>query len=137
MLLRFSAACAVASVIIAAGALASLLNPRWGTEAVLILTTAWCFVPLAWGLWAMLAPARWVPGRLPTWGAILGVFAGVVAGPALDLPYRLGGMTGFRWAPIVAGPILYYLFWLPVRAAYVALADVRSPASFAAGSTGR
>lgn len=136
MLLRFTAACAVASVIIAAGALASLLNPRWGNDSARILTTAWCFVPLAWGLWAMLAPARWVPGRLPMWGAILGVFAGVVAGPALDLPLRLGGLSGVRWAPIVAGPIVYFVFWLPVRATYGALRAIRQPAASAGGSTG-
>ena len=59
MLRRFAAACAVAFVVIAVGAVISLLPPRWPAADARILTTAWCFVPLAWGLWAMLAPARW------------------------------------------------------------------------------
>jgi hypothetical protein len=75
MLHRFAAASAVASVIIAGGAIVSLLPPRWPAADARVLTTGWCFVPLAWGLWAMLAPARWVPRRLPVWGAILGLVA--------------------------------------------------------------
>ena len=63
MLHRFAAACVVASIVIAAGAAVSLLA-RWPAEGACLLTTAWCFVPVGWGLWAMLAPARWVPGRL-------------------------------------------------------------------------
>jgi uncharacterized membrane protein len=66
----------------------------------------------------MLAPAHWVPGRLPIWGAILGIVAGIIAGPALDLPLRLGGLSGVRWVPLVVGPIFYYFLWLLVRVAY-------------------
>ena len=120
MLNRFAAACVVASVIIAAGATGSLLW-RWPTAGTRIVTTAWCFVPLAWGLWAMLAPGRWVPGRLATWGAILGIGAGIIAGPVLDLPLRLAGVSGVRWVPLVAGPILYYFLWLLVGVAYRSL----------------
>jgi hypothetical protein len=121
MIHRFAAASAVASVLIAVGALASLLPPRWSAADALILTTAWCFVPLAWGLWAMLAPARWVPGRLPLWGAILGIVAGIIAGPVLDLPLRLAGLRDVRWMTLVIGPILYYLVWLLVPIAYRSL----------------
>src|SRR5512145_3359632 len=92
MLRRFAAASSVGSVVIAVGGAVSLLPPRWPPADALVLTTAWCFVPVAWGLWAMLAPARWVPHRLPLWGALLGVAAGIVAGPVLDLPLRLGGL---------------------------------------------
>ena len=117
---RFAAACSVASVVIAGGALVSLLVglPLKGAWT---LTTAWCFVPVAWGLWAMFAPARWVPNRLPVWGAILGVGAGIVAGPLLDLPSRLGGPSGARWLALVAGPLLYYVLWLLVGSAYRSL----------------
>jgi hypothetical protein len=118
MLRRFAAASTVASVVIAIGALASLLAPGWAPSDALVLTTAWCFVPAAWGVWAMLAPASWVPHRLPLWGAILGVAAGVVAGPVLDLPLRLGGLRDFRWITLIAGPILYCLVWLLVPVAY-------------------
>jgi hypothetical protein len=136
MLHRFAAASAVASVIIAVGAIVSLLPPRWPAADALILTTAWCFVPLAWGLWAMLAPVRWVPSRLPVWGAILGLVAGVIAGPVLDLPLRLGGLRGVRWLTLIVGPILYYLLWLLVPPAYRSLDVVmRHPPDAASAST--
>lgn len=121
MLRRFAAASAVASVVIAAGAAFSLLPPRWSAADARTITTAWCFVPLAWGLWAMLAPARWVRSRLPLWGAILGLVAGFIAGPVLDLPLRLGGLTGVRWTTLVVGPAIYYLFWLLVGVAHRSL----------------
>ncbi len=117
---RFAAACSVAAVVIASGALVSLLLGL-PLEGAWTLTTAWCFVPAAWGLWAMFAPARWVPNRLPVWGAILGVVAGIVAGPLLDLPSRLGGPSGARWLALVAGPLLYYVLWLLVGSAYRSL----------------
>ena len=121
MLRRFAAASSVAAVIIAGGAVVSLLPPRWSEGDARVLTTAWCFVPLAWGLWAMLAPSHWVPRRLPLWGAILGVAAGIIAGPILDLPLRLGGLRDIRWITLIAGPILYYVFWLMVPVAYRSL----------------
>ncbi len=117
---RFVAACAVGSVVIAAGAVLSLLL-RFPVEGAWILTTAWCFLPVAWGLWAMLAPSRWVPGRLSAWGAILGVAAGIIAGPLLNLPFRIGGLSGVRWIALVVGPVFYYLLWLPVGVAYRSL----------------
>ena len=119
---RFAAASAVGSVIIAAGAVLSLLPPRWPAADARVLTTAWCFVPLAWGLWATLAPARWIPRRLPAWGAILGLVAGLIAGPLLDLPQRLIGLRGVRWTTLIVGPIFYYLLWLLVPIAYRSLA---------------
>jgi hypothetical protein len=122
MLRRFAAASSVASLIIAIGAVVSLLPPRWSPADARVLTTAWCFVPLAWGLWAVLAPAHWVPRRLPLWGAILGVVAGIVAGPVLDLPLRLGGLRDLRWITLIVGPILYYVVWLLVPVAYRSLA---------------
>ena len=117
---RFAAACTVASILIGAAAAVSVLA-RFPAESASLLTLAWCFVPVAWGLWAMLAPSRWVPGRLPLWGAILGVAAGVVAGPVLDIPHRVGGWSGVRWLPLIVGPIFYYLLWLLVATAYRSL----------------
>lgn len=121
MLQRFAAASSVASVVIAIGALVSLLPPRWSPADARVLTTAWCFVPLAWGLWAVLAPAHWVPRRLPLWGAILGIVAGIVAGPVLDLPRRLGGLRDLGWVTLIVGPIFYYLVWLLVPVAHRSL----------------
>ena len=110
------------------GALAALLlSPP--AEATLVLTLAWCFVPVVWGFWAMLAPADWVPNRLPAWGAILGIGAGAVAGPLLDLPGRLGGPGGARWLVPLIGPVLYYPLWVLVRATYRSLRVRRRPAS--------
>jgi len=121
MLQRFAAACIVASVVVAVGAVVSVLPPRWPADDARVLTTAWCFVPVAWGVWAMLAPARWVPHRLPLWGAILGVLAGIVAGPVLDLPLRLAGLRDMRWITVLVGPILYYIVWLLVPVVYRSL----------------
>src|SRR5512146_1918529 len=117
MLHRFAAASVVAAVVIAAGALASLLAgfPREGAR---VLTTAWCLVPLAWGLWAMLAPKSWVPGRLALWGGVLGLVAGAMAGLVLNLPLRLFALSGVGWLPVVVGPVFYYLLWMAVRAIY-------------------
>lgn len=127
---RFAAASAIASVLIAGGAIASLLA-GWPTSGVRVLTTAWCFVPLAWGLWAVLAPSKWVPRKLPLWGAILGVLAGIMAGPVLDLPLRLADLHGLRWIPLVVGPIFYCLIWLLVRLAYNSL-RIQVPSAHAA-----
>jgi hypothetical protein len=69
----------------------------------------------------MLAPASWIRSRLPIWGAILGILAGIIAGPVLDLPLRLIGLSGVRWVPLVVGPIVYYFLWLLVGIAYRSL----------------
>ncbi len=127
MLHRFAAASAVASVVIAGGAIVSLLT-RWPAAGARVLTTAWCFVPAAWGLWAMLAAPRWVPHRLPQWGAILGLLAGIMAGPVLDLPLRLADVRGVRWVPMVVGPIFYYVLWVLVRFTYISLRVSRQSA---------
>ena len=117
---RFAAACTVASMLIWAGAAGSLLL-RLPVEGAWILTTAWCFVPVVWGLWAMLAPLQWVPDRLSAWGAILGVAAGIMAGPVLNLPLRIFGRSGVGWVAVVVGPIAYYFLWLLVGIAYRSL----------------
>jgi hypothetical protein len=135
MRLRFAAASSVASVVIAAGALVSLLPPRWPPADARVLTTAWCFVPLAWGLWAMLAPGSWVPRRLPLWGAILGVAAGIVAGPVLDLPLRLAGLRDLRWITLIVGPVFYYVIWLLVPVAHRSLGLDAQPPEAATGRT--
>ena len=133
MLQRFAAASSVGSAVIAIGALVSLLPPRWSAADARVLTTAWCFVPLAWGLWAMLAPAHWVPRRLPLWGAILGVVAGIIAGPVLDLPLRLAGLRDMRWITLILGPILYYVVWLFVPVVYRSLGPNVEPRAAAPG----
>jgi hypothetical protein len=93
MLQRFVAGSAMASIAIAFGALALILMPTLPLPRTYPLTIVWCFVPLAWGVWAVMAPARWVPARLPLWGAILGLVAGSLAAFTLNLPSRILGQT--------------------------------------------
>lgn len=69
----------------------------------------------------MFVPTSWVRSRLPIWGAILGLVAGIIAGPVLDLPLRLIGLSRARWWPLVVGPIFYYFLWLLVGVAYRSL----------------
>jgi hypothetical protein len=134
VLCLYGAACVVGSTVIAVGALITLLLPV-PADGVGILARAWCFVPAVWGLWAVLAPADWVPNRLPVWGAILGVAAGTIAGPVLDLPTRIGGLSGMSWLAIPVGPILYYALWLLVRNVYRSMAPEQSGPEAIAGKS--
>ena len=130
MLRRFVAGTAIASVLIACGAMAILLVPALGLPQTYPLAIVWCFVPLAWGLWAMLAPAAWVPDLLPIWGAFLGFIAGVLAAFVLNMPSGILGETipaGVRGLGVVVMVTLYYWFWILVMAAYRALGGA-SPA---------
>jgi hypothetical protein len=92
------------------------------------LLAVWCIVPAVWGLWAMVAPAAWVPRRLPPWGAILGLLAGTVVMFGLNLPLRMFGVAASvtqRGLAVLAFGGLYYLFWRVVRVVFEAL--TRSP----------
>ena len=85
------------------------------------MTHVWCFAPAAWGLWAMLAPSAWVPRRLPAWGSILGVIAGLLATFVLDMPGRILGVSvpfALRFVPVAVLAVFYFFLWLLVRAAY-------------------
>jgi hypothetical protein len=137
MFQRFAAATLVASIVVAAAAVVTLVPPRWPAADALFLTTAWCFVPLVWGLWAMLAPARWVPRRLPLWGALLGLVAGIIAGPVLDLPFRLIHLSRVRWTPLIVGPVFYFLLWSLVRVAYRSLHATDAASGTRSASTGQ
>ncbi len=120
MLRRFFAATAVASCLIALASAGTWLLAI-PAEARVLLTALWCFVPLAWGVWALLAPPRIVPNYLPSWGAGLGLIVGVMAGFVLDMPAKVLGqpLPWTHWAALVIGPVAYYLFWMIVRAVYV------------------
>ena len=70
-------------------------------------------------------PISWVPHRLPLWGAILGVIAGLVVLFGLDMPYRLSGQTlpvYLKVVGVLLAVILYYVLWMLVRAVYRSLA---------------
>lgn len=125
MIQRFVAASGIASIAIALGALALVVIPALSLQRAYPLTTIWCFVPLAWGIWALIAPAAWLPQRLPTWGAILGLIAGSLGAFALNLPSRILGMTVpavVRGVAVVVMAGFYYLLWMLVRVAYTSVA---------------
>ncbi|HVO79430.1 MAG TPA: hypothetical protein VMT28_01795 [Terriglobales bacterium] len=126
---RFAAGCAIASIAIALGALVIALTPGLTFERVYPLTIIWCVAPLAWGVWALLAPATWVPQRLPLWGAILGLIAGSLAAYVLNLPSRVLGETLSvvgRTVAMLVLMVFYYVLWMLVRMAYRSLASTTS-----------
>jgi len=135
MLKRFVAGTAIAAVGIACGALAILFVPAVPVQRSYLLPLVWCFAPLTWGIWALLAPCSWVPRRLPIWGAILGLIAGTLTAFVLNLPSRILGQTvpaALRGAGVAVIVALYYVLWMLVRAVYRALGptDSAAPKSF-------
>jgi len=121
MFRRFVSGSAIASMGVAVAALVILLAQGLAAQRFYPLTIMWCFAPLVWGLWAMLAPSGWVPQRLPIWGTILGLIAGLLAFFVLDLPSRVFGVTApviWRGVGVVVIVVFYYLLWMLVRVAY-------------------
>jgi len=124
MFRRFASASAIASMGIGLAVLVVLLTHGLGDQRFYPLTVMWCFAPLVWGLWAMLTPSAWVPQRLPVWGGILGLMAGLLAVFVLNLPFRFLGVAvpaAWRGVVVVAIVVLYYFLWMLVRLAYRAL----------------
>ena len=118
---RFAGGTAVASAAIGVAAFVVLLVPRLTFERIYPLTLLWCFVPLAWGLWALLTPSAWMPKRLPLWGTILGVIGGSLGAFVLNLPSRFFGAElplKVRGAVVLVVALFYYVLWTLVRAAY-------------------
>ena len=131
MFRRFVSGSAIASIGIAFGALVILLTPALTVQRIYPLTVVWCFVPAVWGLWAMFAPVGWVPQRLPLWGAILGLIAGLLAAFILNLPSRILGVTvpvTLRGVAVVVIVVFYYFLWMLVRVAYRSLGTPTSVA---------
>jgi len=124
MFRRFVSGSAIASIGIACAAFIVLVTPGLGAQRFYPLMYLWGFAPLAWGLWAALAPSNWVPERLPIWGAILGVMAGVLAMFGLNVPYRVLGVVVpviGRAAGVAVAAVGYYFLWMLVRLAYRSL----------------
>jgi hypothetical protein len=124
MFRRFASASAIASMGIALAILVVLITHGLAEQRFFPLVVMWCFAPLAWGLWAMIAPSAWVPGRLPVWGMILGLVAGLAALFVLNLPWRIFGVAAplvWRGAGVVVIAVFYHLLWMLVRVAYRSL----------------
>jgi len=124
MFRRFVSASAIASMGIACAVFVVLLARGLAEQRFFPLTVVWCFAPLAWGLWAMIAPSAWVPGRLPIWGTILGLVAGLLAFFVLNLPWRVFGIVAplvWRGIGVFVIVVFYYLLWMLVRLAYRSL----------------
>lgn len=125
MLRRFASGCIVGSVAVAVASLAVLFLPVTATMHFTPVLFIWCIVPLIWGLWAMIAPNSWVPDRMPTWGALLGVVAGVLAAFVLDMPSRVLGeqiSVGARASGVIVMVVFYFVMWVAVGSAYRSLA---------------
>ena len=112
MFRRFAAASAIAAMGIAVADSVLLLTPGLSLQRTYPLPVFWCMAPLVWGLWAMLAPAAWVPRRLPLWGAILGLIAGLLAMFVLNLPSQILGEAVpvlRRGIAVLVLVVVYYL----------------------------
>jgi len=131
MFRRFAAGSAVAAIAIACAVLVVLFMPAGTQERFYPLTVVWCFVPAVWGLWMVFAPATWVPQRLPIWGAILGLIAGLLGVFVLHMPSRIAGVAlpvTLRGVFVVVITVFYYFLWMLVRAAYRSLGTTTSAA---------
>lgn len=120
MFRRFAAAATVAAAFVGLGGVFVSFIPFGAPSGIQLALRLWCVAPLAWGLWAMLAPKSWVPDRLPLWGAILGFFAGVFAMLVLNMPNRVFGLdlpTPMRVLGVLSAIGFYFLLWMLVRSA--------------------
>ncbi len=126
MFRRFAAGCTVGCIAIAVATLGVVLVPGIPLQKFSVILALWCAVPCVWGLWAMAAPAAWVPQKLPWWGAVLGAIAGFNA-VVFNLPYRFFELSiplTTRAFAILLGAVIYYLLWSVVEYAYKKLPAV-------------
>ena len=132
MIQRFASACLVGCVAIAIAVTVAFATQIITLQRFYLVLAIWCAAPCIWGLWAMLAPATWVPQRLPLWGAILGVIAGTLAAFILNIPARVLGLSlsmPARGAALLVMIAFYYLLWMIVRTAYRHLSTARAMAA--------
>ncbi len=126
MFRRFASATAIPAIGIPIALLAIVLSHTVTVPKAYPVTTVWCFVPLIWGVWAALAPASWVPRRLPIWGAILGLLLGFFLGFVVNMPHALLDFelsVTWRATAVFGFAVFYYFLWMLVRVAYRSLSS--------------
>ena len=129
MLRRFAAASAVACIVLAVASSVVLVISGLSPQRFALLLAMWCIAPSVWGLWAMLAPSKWTPERLPVWGAMLGFVAGLMAAFGLDLPSRIAGFhvaVAARFLGLVVLTLFYFILWTFVRTVFKRLTALGS-----------
>ncbi len=131
MLRKFAAASLVASCLIAAGGVALIAFRLIASQRYYSIAVLWCLVPVVWGVWAVLMPKSWFPGRLFVWGAILGLIAYIGAVFVINVPIRVLGLALPVWAKVsgfVVAPAIYGAVWMLIGPAYRALSPENEPA---------
>ena len=122
MLQRFVSAVVVPGVLIALGAVVLYAVAHTYTlENPYRVALLWCVVPMVWGVWALLAPKSWWPGKLPAWGGLLGLVASSSALFVLKVPDRVANVTYSTAAKLVGVVIMtlfYALLWMVVGEIY-------------------
>lgn len=122
MLQRFVSAVVVPGTLIAVAAMA-----LYGVAHTFTLTNPyriaflWCMAPLTWGVWALLAPKSWWPGRLHVWGGILGLLLSSLMMFVLKLPDKVAGFSysiTSKVAGVVVMTVFYAVLWMLVAAIY-------------------
>jgi len=135
MFKRIAAGSAVGSLVIALAGLILVSIPGLALSRMWPVTAVWCFVPFAWGIWALITPRAWLPERLPYWGAILGFLGGTVGAFVLDMPSRILEVTvsfAGRLLAVAVMTVVYYFLWMLVRAAYLSLLPAQAPKEISA-----
>ena len=137
MLYKFAAGTVVSSCLIALGGAAILAARLLTGQRFYPIAALWCLVPFLWGVWMMLTPPSWMERRIPAWGAILGMLAGVAGIYVLDVPRRVGGLflpSALKPLCVFLAAGTYAVVWIVVGKVYRALEP--SPQSHARSTAG-
>jgi hypothetical protein len=136
MLRRYVSASAVASMATAFAAICVYFMPKALRPGIFALLLVWLCLPVVWGVWAMLAPRSWTPQRLPSWGAALGVIAGIGAYFVLNVSARFGMTVSapYRAVGVLGVVVVYYVLWTIVRTVFVSLSKPEAEASPRSGA---
>ncbi|HTS38354.1 MAG TPA: hypothetical protein VMH04_21950 [Candidatus Solibacter sp.] len=121
MLIRFASGSVVACIATAIASLVMLIFFGLNPQRFALILAIWCAVPCVWGLWAMLSPREWVPRRLPIWGMILGIVAGLMATFVLNVPWRVLGVmlpNPSKVLVVLLAGVFYYGLWVIVSIVY-------------------